>query len=220
MRSGIDPKIHQGQPVVVAGRPLQEADAAVVMIHGRGASAESILTLAGELGHPELTYLAPQAAGSTWYPNSFLAPLERNEPYLSSALESLEALLARLEAAGIPAERTVLLGFSQGACLSLEFAARHAQPFGGVVALSGGLIGPPGTPREYAGSFGGTPVFLGCSDRDPHIPEERVHESAEIFRQMGARVTARIYPGLGHTVNDDELSWTADLLGSLVRQPV
>jgi predicted esterase len=212
--------MHQGQAAVAAGRPLREAEAAVVMVHGRGASAESILTLADELGRPELAYVAPQAAGYTWYPNSFLAPIERNEPYLSSALETLEGLLAKLEAEGIPAERTVLLGFSQGACLSLEFAARHAKRFAGVVALSGGLIGPPGTPREYGGLFDGTPVFLGCSDRDPHIPEERVHESADVFRRMGAQVTERIYPGLGHTVNEDELSWVRDLLGSMVQREV
>lgn len=209
--------------VVRAGRPLREAEAAVVMVHGRGATAESILTLAEEFGQPEpadLAYIAPQAPGQTWYPQSFLAPIERNEPYLSSALRTLEEVLAELAAAGIPPERTVLLGFSQGACLSLEFAARHAQRFAGVVALTGGLIGPPGTPRDYAGDFDGTPVFLGCSDRDPHVPAERVHESAEVFRRMGARVTERIYPGLGHTVNQDELSWVADLLGSLVPRPV
>jgi len=218
-RNEIRQGIHQGQPAVAAGRPLREADTAVVMVHGRGASAESILTLADELGRPELSYVAPQAAGSTWYPYSFMAPIERNEPYLSSALDVLEGLLAQLEAEGIPAERTVLLGFSQGACLTLEFAARHAKRYAGLVALSGGLIGPPGTPRDYPGSFDGTPVFLGCSDRDPHIPEERVHESAEVFRRMGAQVTERIYPGMGHTVNEDELSWVRDLLGSLVRSP-
>lgn len=209
--------IHQGQPAAVAGRPLSEAEAAMVLVHGRGATAESILTLADELGRPELAYVAPQAAGYTWYPYSFMAPMERNEPYLSSALETLEDLLAKLAAEGIPAERTILLGFSQGACLSLEYAARHAQRYAGVVALSGGLIGPPGTPRDYSGSLGGTPVFLGCSDRDPHIPADRVRESAEIFRRMGARVTERIYPGLGHTVNEDELSWVRDLLAGLVR---
>ena len=218
-RNGIHQGIHQGQAAVAAGRPLREADAAMVMVHGRGASAESILTLADELGRPELAYVAPQAAGSTWYPYSFMAPIERNEPYLSSALEVLEGLLEKLEAEGIPAERTVLLGFSQGACLTLEFAARHAKRYAGLVALSGGLIGPPGTPRDYPGSFDGTPVFLGCSDRDPHIPEVRVHESAEIARRMGAQVTERIYPGMGHTVNEDELSWVRDLLGSLVQSP-
>lgn len=211
--------LHQGQPVVVAGQPLGKADAAVVMIHGRGATAESILTLADEFGRPELAYVAPQAVGHTWYPYSFMAPIQQNEPYLSSALELLEGVLAKISSTGIPTERTVLLGFSQGACLTLEFAARHAQPFAGLVALSGGLIGPPGTPRDDEGSFEGTPVFLGCSDRDPHIPEERVHESAEVFRKMGAQVTERIYPGLGHTVNEDELSWVRDLLDSLVRSP-
>jgi predicted esterase len=205
--------------VARAGRSLREAETAVVMVHGRGATAESILTLAEEVGQPELAYVAPQAPGHTWYPQSFLAPIERNEPYLSSALRTLEEVVAELAAAGIPPERTVLLGFSQGACLSLEFAARHAQRFAGVVALSGGLIGPPGTPREYAGDFDGTPVFLGCSDRDPHVPAERVHESADVFRRMGARVTERIYPGLGHTVNQDELSWVADLLASLAGSP-
>jgi phospholipase/carboxylesterase len=215
---GVKTSPHRGQPVVTAGRPLAEADAAVVLVHGRGATAESILTLADELGRPEPAYAAPQAAGSTWYPYSFLAPIERNEPYLSSALELLESVLAKIEAAGIPPERTVLLGFSQGACLALEFAARHAQRFGGVVALSGGLIGPPGTRRDYAGAFDGTPVLLGCSDHDPHVPEERVHESAEVFRRMGAGVTERIYPGLGHTVNQDELSWVRDLLGTLARR--
>jgi predicted esterase len=211
---------HQGQRVVAAGRPLDQVDAAVVMVHGRGATAESILTLAEEVGRPELAYLAPQAAGSTWYPYSFMAPMEQNEPWLSSALERLESVLAKLEAEGIPAERTVLLGFSQGACLTLEFTARHAKRYAGVVAFSGGLIGPPGTPRDYAGSFDGTPVFLGCSDIDPHIPEGRVRESAEVVRRMGAQVTERIYPGMGHTVNEDELSWLADLLRGLVRQEV
>ena len=211
---------HRGQPVLAAGRPLEEAEAAMVMVHGRGAGAEDILSLAGELGRPELVYLAPQAAGYTWYPYSFMAPREQNEPGLSSALEVLGDLVRHLEAHGIPAERTVLLGFSQGACLSLEYAARNARRFGGVVALSGGLIGPPGTPRDYAGSFEGTPVFLGCSDRDPHIPKARVDESAEVFRRMGAEVTERIYPAMGHTVNEDELSFVRDLVRTLVGQGV
>jgi len=196
---------HQGQPLAAAGRPLGEAAAAMVMVHGRGATAESILELARELRHPDLAYLAPQAAGTTWYPYSFLAPLERNEPYLSSGLARLGEVLELLRSAGIPPERTILLGFSQGACLALEFAARNARRYGGVVGLSGGLIGPPGTPRSYAGSFAGTPVFLGCSDRDPHVPRERVDETAEVLRRMDANVTERIYPALGHTVNADEL---------------
>lgn len=209
---------HQGRPVLAAGRPLAEAKAAVIMVHGRGGSAEDILGLAAELddpGHPGLAFLAPQAAEQTWYPYSFLAPMERNEPWLSSALEQLGALVAHVEAAGIPAERIALLGFSQGACLASEFAARTARRYGGVVAFSGGLIGPPGAPRDYAGSFAGTPVFLGCSDRDPHIPRERVDESAAVFERMGAAVTERIYPAMGHTVNEDEIEAARGILAGL-----
>jgi len=193
------------QPLAFAGRPLKEAAAAMVMVHGRGATAENILELARELRHPELAYVAPQAAGFTWYPYSFLAPLERNEPYLSAALARLGEVLALVNSAGIPPERTILLGFSQGACLTLELAARHARRYGGLVGLSGGLIGPPATPRTYPGSFAATPVFLGCSDRDPHVPLERVTETADVLARMEAEVTKRIYPALGHTVNEDEL---------------
>jgi phospholipase/carboxylesterase len=211
---------HQGQPLVWAGRPVEEAAGAMVMVHGRGATAESILELRHELGSPELAYVAPQAAGYTWYPYSFMAPMERNEPGLSSGLAQLGEVLAGLEAAGIPPERTILLGFSQGACLSLEFAARNARRYGAVVGLSGGLIGPPGTPRDYPGGFAGTPVFLGCSDRDPHIPRERVDESAEVLRRMGAEVTERIYPAMGHTVNEDELEFVRTLITpALFSQP-
>src|SRR6476661_4780781 len=148
----------------------------MVMIHGRGATAESILTLVPAIDSPGFVYLAPQASGNTWYPNSFLAPIPSNEPGLSSGLAVLGALLAEVAAAGIPPERVGLLGFSQGACLTLEFAARHAQRYGAVIGLSGGLIGPDGTPRDYPGGFSGTPVFLGCSDVDFHIPKERVEE--------------------------------------------
>ena len=162
------------------------------------------MTIADEVMFPGVAYLAPQAAGSTWYPSPFTAPLEANEPYLSSALEVLSSLLARVETA-MPAEKVVLLGFSQGACLILEFAARHARKYGGVVGLSGGLIGPDGTPRDYTGDFQGAPVFLGCSDVDPHIPKERVIEAADVFKRMGADVTIRLYPGMGHMVNADEI---------------
>jgi predicted esterase len=203
---------HQTQPLVWAGRPVGEAAGAMVMVHGRGATAENILELRRELGNPDLAYVAPQAAGHSWYPYSFLAPMESNEPGLSSGLARLGEALAEIEAAGIPPERTILLGFSQGACLSLEFAARNARRYGAVVGLSGGLIGPPGTPRDYPGSLAGTLVFLGCSDRDPHIPRERVDETAEVLRGMGAEVTERIYPAMGHTVNEDEMEAVRGLI--------
>ncbi len=203
---------HQGQPLLTAGEALEKARVAMIMIHGRGASAEDILELAGELKQPGFSFLAPQASGHTWYPNSFLAPIESNEPGLSSGLAVIAALLERLAGAGMPAERTMLLGFSQGACLTLEFAARNARRYGGLVGLSGGLIGPDGTPRDYAGSLEGTPVFLGCSDVDPHIPKERVEESAEVLRRLGGDVTARLYPRMGHMVNRDELRFVQGMM--------
>jgi len=208
--------LHLGQPVRTAGVPLGEAKAAVVMIHGRGATAESILTLESVIDRPEIAYLAPQAAGNTWYPFSFLMPLEQNEPGISSAMAALEQLLATIAAEGVPAERTVLLGFSQGACLAGEFAARHARRYGGVVMLSGGLIGPDGTPRDYPGSLDGTPVFLGCSDVDPHIPADRVRHSAEVLRRLRGNVTMKLYPGMGHLVNEDEIAAIRDVLVGVI----
>ena len=203
---------HANQPVVEAGAPLGHASAAVVMIHGRNAGPENILDLVPRLARPSLAYLAPAAAGRTWYPHSFLSALTSNEPALSSALARVAALVARLETGGLPRSRVVLLGFSQGACLAAEFARRHASRFGGVVAFSGGLIGPPGTRWNASGRFDGMPAFFGCSDRDSHVPESRVMESAELFADMGADVTTRIYPGMGHLVNDDEIGWAQGLL--------
>jgi predicted esterase len=188
-----------------------------IALHGRGASADDILSLAREIAAvPELrdlAFLAPEAAGHTWYPLSFLAPIERNEPWLTSALTTIERLVSTLESQGIPSDRIGLLGFSQGACLALEFAARHPRHYAAVIAFSGGLIGPPGTPRTYAGSLAGTSVFLGCSDVDPHIPVERVRESAAVLKQMGASVDARIYPRMAHTVNHEEMRVARKLLG-------
>lgn len=178
----------------------------MVMLHGRGATAESILTLVQAIDTSGFAYLAPQAAGNTWYPNSFLAPIPSNEPGITSGLAAIDDLMERIRVASIPPERTMLLGFSQGACLSLEYAARHARRYAGIAGLSGGVIGPKGTPRDYSGSFGGTPVFLGCSDVDFHIPVERVEETGRIFEKMGADVTTRLYPGMGHIVNDDEVN--------------
>jgi predicted esterase len=197
---------HQGMPVRTAGVPLENARAAMVMVHGRGATAESILTLVDAIDVEGFAYLAPQASGGTWYPNSFMAPIPGNEPGITSGLAAVGDVIAKIAAAGIPAERTMLLGFSQGACLSLEYAARHAQRYGGIATLSGGLIGPDGTPRDYAGSFDGTPAFLGCSDIDGHIPARRVQESAEVLKRMGAQVTMKLYPGMGHLVNEDEIA--------------
>lgn len=208
-------RIHEDQPVLMAGTPLEQATGAVILAHGRGASAEDILSLAAYLPQEGLTYLAPQAANYTWYPYSFLNPMAQNEPYLSSALRRIAALVAEVSAAGIPVERIVLGGFSQGACLASEFTARNAQRYGGLIAFSGGLIGPPGTPRDYPGALDGTPVFIGCSDIDPHIPLARVEETAAVLQQLGATVDKRIYPRMGHTVIQDEIDAAAALLSSL-----
>jgi len=187
----------------------------MIMVHGRGATAESILTLAPALDVPGFAYLAPQASGHTWYPRSFLAPVESNEPGISSGLQAVGDVLAMTRAAGVPLDRTLLLGFSQGACLALEYTARHARRYGGVAGLSGGLIGPEGIPRNYRGSLAGTPVFLGCSDVDSHIPAARVLETADVLRKLGGRVTARLYPGMGHTINEDEIAAVRQMMTEL-----
>jgi len=203
--------------VLAAGEPLERAEAAMVLLHGRGASARDILTLVPEVEAPGWAYLAPQARGGTWYPNTFMAPLETNEPWLSSALDVVAGLLEQLDRAGIPLERTVLLGFSQGACLTLEYAARNARRYGGVVGLSGGVIGPDGASRSDGGSLAGTPAFLGCSDHDPHIPAYRVQHAAEVLRGLGADVTMVLYPDLGHSVNEDELEHVRGVMNSVRR---
>ncbi len=205
-------QLHDEQPVLKHGAPLATADAAVIMVHGRGATAESMLSLAPLIRSDGVAFLAPQAAHNTWYPRPFTAPLESNEPWLSSALKRVGEMIARVAEAGVPLASTYLLGFSQGACLVLEYAARHAQRYGGVIGLSGGLIGPDGSPRDYAGTMDGAPVFLACSDLDPHISRERVVESASVFRRLGADVTLRLYPNMGHTVNDDEIAFVRGLL--------
>jgi predicted esterase len=187
----------------------------MVMVHGRGATAQDILTVADELAEPGFAYLAPQAAGNTWYPNSFLAPIVSNEPGLSSGFAAIADVLEQVSQAGILPERTMLLGFSQGACLTLEYVARHARRYGGVAGLSGGLIGPDGTPRDYAGTLAGTPGFLGCSDVDPHIPKGRVQHTAEVLRRLGGDVTLRLYPNMGHEINPDEISLVRGMMAKL-----
>ena len=185
------------------------------MAHGRGAGPENILNLLPRLSRPSLTYLAPAAANRTWYPYHFMTDIAANEPGLSSALGVLGSLITRIEKAGVPQSRIVLLGFSQGACLSSEFAIRHAGRFGGVIAFSGGAIGPAGTRWEYPGTLHGTPAFFGCSDQDAHVPESRVTETAAIFARLGADVTTRIYPGMGHVVSDDEIAFAQEMLDAV-----
>jgi predicted esterase len=203
---------HAAQPVLRYGVEPAKARLAVICVHGRGASAGDILGVAAALGTTDVAYLAPQAAGHSWYPYSFLAPMADNQPGLDSALGVLTRLVDGLETEHVGADRIAMLGFSQGACLTLEFAARHARRYRAIIGFSGALIGPPGTPRHYAGSFQATHVFLGCSDVDPHIPLERVHETADVFRRLGASVDERIYPRMGHLVNDDELEAARALL--------
>lgn len=207
---------HQGQSVHMAGEPLERARAAMLMVHGRGASAEDILTLADQLNQPGFAYLAPQAAGNTWYPNRFLVPLTENEPWLSLALSFVGGVYSQIIKAGIPSERIILLGFSQGACLTLEFTARNARRYGGVAGLSGALIGPDETPRDYAGSLAGTPVFLGCSDVDFHVPKERVQQSAGALRKLGGNITERLYPNMDHSVNQDEIDFVRSMMKMLL----
>ena len=206
---------HAGQPVKRAGVPLDKARAAVIMVHGRGARPESILELVPHIGHPDAAYLAPAASGGTWYPKSFMAPTEENEPGISSGIEVVHSLIEEVVDAGIPTDRIMLLGFSQGACLMCTAAQRRPDRYGGVIAFSGGLIGPSGTVWAEQGTFRSTPAFFGCSDVDAHVPEVRVRESATVYQRMGADVTVRIYPGMGHLVNEEEMSFARDLLSQL-----
>ena len=192
--------------IAMGGAPLTRAKAAMILLHGRGATAEGMLDLADVFAQPDMAYLAPQAPGRTWYPHSFLAPIEQNEPHLSRALAQVDALVSELGHNGFAPQRIVLLGFSQGGCLALEHAARNAQRYGAVIGLSAGLVGPEGTPRDYRGSLAGTRVVLGCSDVDAHIPLARVKETTRVLGALGGDVVERIYPGMGHTINDDEIA--------------
>jgi len=209
---------HADQPVISAGANPRDAAGTLVLIHGRGASAESILSLHKVLAIENLAALAPQASEHTWYPNSFLAPIPSNQPYLDSALNRIDSIINELLALSIPSERIALLGFSQGACLTSEYVARHPRRYGAVMGLTGGLIGPPGTPRDYAGSLGGTPVFLGASDPDPHVPFDRVRETEAVFVRMGAKVEVHRYPGMPHTINQDEMDACRTLLEAMISQ--
>ena len=207
---------HGNQLVLTAGLAPEKADATILLLHGRGASAESILDLYRVLDAERFAAIAPEAAGNTWYPNSFLAPLNANQPFLNLALGRIDSLVNDLLGRGIPSERIALMGFSQGACLTLEYAARHPRHYGAVIGLTGGLIGPPGTPRNYPGSLAGTAIFLGTSDPDPHVPFERVQETETVLRIMGAEVELRRYPGMPHTINQDELDACRKLLQRII----
>ena len=197
---------HATQPPVAAGVPLGEADAALILVHGRGGSAEDILGLADAVDCRDLALIAPRAAGRTWYPHSFLAPVEANEPGRSSGLSVLDSIVQDLVASGIAPEKVILAGFSQGACLTLEFVARHPRRYGAVAGLTGGLIGPPGTLSGYQGSFEGTPIFLGSGDPDPHVPWVRVEETAGVLAELGASVELERYPGRPHSISRDEVA--------------
>lgn len=198
--------IHNPNNFLTAGKPLDKATNVLVMVHGRGSSARDILALTEHLRADDFAFVAPEATGHTWYPYSFLRPTDENEPYLSSALYVLTSLRARLQSDfNFKLPQIHWLGFSQGACLMLEFAVRNATEYGGIFGLSGGLIGPAGEFRNYQGQFSNTPVFLACSDTDSHIPKERVLETERVFRSMGADVTTKLYPNFGHTINEDEL---------------
>jgi phospholipase/carboxylesterase len=206
---------HQQSYTATGGMDPAEAKAAMIMVHGRGATAESILTLADEFGDHGLHLAAPQASQFQWYPYSFLAPTERNEPGLSSGLQAIWDLKQELNGKGFSDEQIIFLGFSQGACLASEFVARHPAKYGGLIAFSGGLIGDSVNAENYSGSLDGVPIFMGCSDIDHHIPEERVHESAAVFKKLGAEITVNIYPGMGHTVNQDEIEHALTIIQSV-----
>ncbi len=207
---------HQTSKTVTAGTPADEADAAIVMVHGRGGAAENILGLANDLEIAGNVHLAaPQAQGFTWYPYSFLEPTERNEPGLSSGLQAIFDIMTGLAEKGIPKEKIIFMGFSQGACLASEFVARHPAKYGGLISFSGGLIGDAVSADNYSGSLEGTPYFTGCSDIDSHIPEERVHASAAVFEKLQADVTKKIYPGMAHTIIQDEIAEAAKIINTV-----
>lgn len=209
---------HQGQPVLHLGANSENATTALILIHGRGADAESMRPLGEALMTDDMSVHIPQAFSNTWYPNRFIEPIEDNEPFLSSALQVIDDIVRGFSARGIPPERVVIAGFSQGACLSSEYAARNPRRYGGILVFSGGLIGPLGTEFHYDGDLAGTPVFVGCSDTDFHIPAERVHETTEVLRGLGAEVAERIYPNMGHTINQDELDAAREITAAVSRR--
>jgi phospholipase/carboxylesterase len=203
--------MHQ-KNILTAGKELTKGSKVLIMLHGRGGNAENILSLASHLDVNDFTLLAPQATNNTWYPYSFLAPPVQNEPWLSSALTLLKEIVNDLYNQGIPSENIYFLGFSQGACLTLEFVTRHASKYGGVVAFTGGLIGDKIYNENYKGDFQNTPIFIGTSDPDPHVPVERVYATSNILKDMNASVTEKVYNNMGHTINQDEMETANNLV--------
>jgi phospholipase/carboxylesterase len=203
--------MHQ-KKIITAGLKINDAKKVLVMVHGRGGTAEDILSLSEYLAVGDYALVAPQATNHTWYPYSFMANPKENEPWLSSALSILKDVVADIEAQGIAKENIYFLGFSQGACLTLEFVTRNAARYGGVIAFTGGLIGDKIYPENYKGDFGGTPVFIGTSDPDPHVPVERVYATSNILRDLKADVTEKVYPGMGHTISQDEIQQANNLV--------
>jgi phospholipase/carboxylesterase len=214
LRSELDP--HGGTRTLTYGAPLEEARAAMILVHGRGASPEDIMGVAPEVDPGSVAYLAPAAAGGAWYPQTFMNPQPSNQPWLNSALGRVGGLISHINGAGIPSDKIVLLGFSQGACLASEYVARHPMRYGGLAVLSGGLIGTDEELTGYTGSLNSTPVFFGCSNVDPHIPEARVRRSGDIMKTLGAQVEVNIYPGMGHNINQDEITIVRAMLEKLV----
>jgi len=219
---------HKDQPILQGGAPPGVATRALILLHGRGGSAQDMLTLAADLtpwpplpsgeGEPKarpFAWLVPEAAGRQWYPFSLLEKVEKNQGALNSALGLVKRIMEKAAEANIPPQRTALLGFSQGATVALEYAARNARRYGAVIALSGALLGPEGTPRDYEGSLAGTPLFLGSGDRDPNIPKRRVDETATVFERLGATVTKEIYEGLAHAMNQEEIMKARGMLAAL-----
>ncbi len=203
--------MHQ-KTIIAGGKKLTEARKVLIMLHGRGGTAEDILSLAVHLKVKDFALLAPQATNNSWYPLSFLARPADNEPWLSTSLATVAATVADIEKAGIAKENIYFLGFSQGACLTLEYVARNAAHYGGVAAFTGGLIGDKLYPENYNGDFAGTPVFIGTSHPDPHVPVERVNASTHILQQMNAAVTEKVYNNMGHTISMDEIEQANGLL--------
>lgn len=208
-------QIHEKQAVLQQGVPVQEASQVVIMLHGRGSTAQAMRPLAEALDIGDTSFIIPQAAQNRWYPYSAFSPIELNEPDLSSAMAQIDQLVNELRSEGIAEEKMVFGGFSQGACLAAEYVARNATRYGGLFVLSGALIGPPGTPRDYAGAFDGMPVFIGSSDVDPWVAHDLVADTAGVFERMGAKVDFRTYPGMAHTVNQDEMEAVQGLLSQV-----